>query len=150
MTRVGSDSSNTNRRAQLAAALGCGAASVLLTWAAATGAPGLHVPPAIAVLVAGVLAVAGWRLGQLYRGAGGAGDGSAVLILAGMAALAFWIAAGSGSRSCGIGIGARALSGAAGLGCRIPFGVGGLIVAVAALYALRRWARTRRAARREA
>lgn len=147
MTRQGSNTSNTDRRAHLAAALGCGAASAFLTWAAATHAPGLHVPPAIAVLTAAVLAVAAWRLGQLYRGLGGAGDGPAVLLLSGMAALAFWIAVGSGPRSCGIGMGARPVAGAAGLTCRIPFGVGGLIVAVAALYAFRRWARTRRAAR---
>jgi hypothetical protein len=106
------------------------------------------VPPAVAVLVAGVLVVAAWRLGRLYRRIGGAGDGPAALVLIGMAALALWIAAGTGPRSCGVGIGGRPLAVTAGLTCRIPFGAGGVLVAAAALYALRRWARTREAARR--
>ena len=99
------------------------------------------------MLVAGVLAVAAWRLGQLYRGVGGAGDGPAALLLTGTAALALWIAVGPGPRSCGVGTGARPLAGATGLACRIPFGAGGLLVAFAALYAIQRWARTRRSAR---
>lgn len=125
-------------------------ASALLAWAAATRAPGLRVPPAVAVLAAGVAALAAWRLGQLYRGRAGAGDGLATLLLTGMAALALWIAAGPGPRSCGVGGGGRPLAGASGLACRLPFGIGGLLLALTALYALRRWVRARRAATRRA
>lgn len=124
-----------------AAAIGCAAGSALLAWAALNGAPGLRVPAGVALGLAGVLAVAAWRLWQLYRGHAGAGDGAAALVLAGMAGFCLWVALGAGPRACGVGTGGRPLAQVGGLACRVPFGVGGVLVSLATLYAVRRWIR---------
>jgi hypothetical protein len=132
---------NASRLAHLLAAVGCIAGSVLLVWAAATGAPGLRVPAAVALIVAAVPAAAAWRLLQLWRGVASAGDGAAALVLAAMATFCLWVAVGPGARRCGVRVGGGPVAGPGGLACRVPFGVGGALVALAALYALRRWAR---------
>ena len=126
-------------RAYVGGALFCGATSVLLTWAAMTRAPGLRVPPTVALFVAGVAGVAAWRLTLLARGAADSGDGAATLLFAGTTAICWWIAFGPGARRCVVGLGYRALEGAAGVACRGPFGIGALLAAAAALYALHRW-----------
>jgi hypothetical protein len=134
-----------NRRVYLPAAIGCAAAAALLLWAAATHAPALRVPPTIALLLAGVMVAAAWRLLQLHRQLAGAGDGVAALMLAGTATFALWIAVGSGARSCRVSLDRSPYAAASGIACRIPFGVGGVLAAVMALYAVSRWMRARRA-----
>ena len=133
-----------NRRAYLPAAIGCAAVALLLVWAAATRAPALRVPPTIALLLAGVMVAAAWRLLQLHRQLAGAGDGLAALMLAGTATFALWIAVGSGARNCRVALDRSPYTAASGLTCRIPFGVGGVLAAVMALYAVSRWMRARR------
>jgi hypothetical protein len=118
--------------------------ATLLAWAAATHAPALRVPPTIALVLAGVLIAATWRLVELHRRATSSGDGAAALIFAGTAIFALWVAIGSGGRACRVGMGGPPFAPASGLACRIPFGIGGVLAASMALYAARRWARTRR------
>jgi hypothetical protein len=127
------------------AAIGCVAVAALLVWAAATRAPALRVPPIIALLLAGVMIAAAWRLLLLHRRIASSGDGAAALMLAGTAILGLWIALGSGARNCRVGLDRSPYAAASGLVCRIPFGVGGVIAAAMALYALHRWLRARRA-----
>jgi hypothetical protein len=103
------------------------------------------VPPAIAYLLAGVLVLAAARLLQLRRPPPDAGDGIAALMLGAMAAVAAWIAAGPGARLCGLGAGGRPLVPGTSLACRVPFGVGAVVTALMAAYAIRRWLRSRRA-----
>ncbi|MDB4885653.1 MAG: hypothetical protein JWN79_1091 [Gemmatimonadetes bacterium] len=137
--------SNAGGPVYVIAAAGCVATSALLVWAAVTHAPGLRVPSAVALVLAGATGVAAWRVGQLYRGGAGTGDGSAALVLAAMAVFGLWVAVGGGARQCGVRLGSGPSVAVAGAACRVPFGIGGLLATVAALYALRRWARARRA-----
>lgn len=88
--------SNAGGPVYVIAAAGCVATSALLVWAAMTHAPGLRVPSAVALVLAGATGVAAWRVGQLYRGGAGTGDGSAALVLAAMAVFGLWVAVGGG------------------------------------------------------
>jgi hypothetical protein len=133
------------RRVYLPAAVGCLAVAALLAWAAATHASALRVPPTIALILAGVLVAASWRLLEIHRRAAGSGDGTAAVIFAGTAIFALWVAVGSGARGCRVGVDRRALAPASGLACRIPFGIAGVLATATALYAVSRWMRTRRA-----
>jgi hypothetical protein len=141
---------NGGRRIYLPAAIGCVGVAILLGWAAATRSPALRVPPRIALVVAGVLVAAAWRLVQLHRRPVSTGDGAAALMFAGMATFALWIAVGSGARACRVGLDRPPFAAAGGLACRIPFGIGGALVAVMAWYAARRWMRARRTGMDEA
>ena len=118
-------------RAYLPAAVGCLAV--------------LRVPPTIALILAGVLVAAAWRLVELHRRAAGSGDGAAAVIFAGTAIFALWIALGSGTRACRVGVDRPPSVPASGLACRIPFGIAGVLATATALYALSRWMRARRA-----
>jgi hypothetical protein len=69
-----------------------------------------------------------------------------MLMLAGFAAIGTWIAAGPGPRVCTVGQGGRAGVEVAGLACRVPFGVGAVLVILLALYASQRWLAARRGA----
>lgn len=128
----------------LPAAIGSLAVAALLAWAAATHAPALRVPPTIALVLAGVLVAAAWRLVELHRRTADSGDGAAALIFAGTAIVALWIALGSGARACRVGVAGPAFAPASGLACRIPFGIGGVLAVLMALFALGRWWRSRR------
>lgn len=123
------------------------AAGANLIWAAATRSAALRVPPAVAYVAAAVFVLAAARILRLRGPSPGPGDGTAALMLGAMAAVGAWIAAGPGARVCGVGTGGRPLAAATGLECRVPFGVGAVITALMAAYALRRW---RRRARRPA
>jgi len=124
--------------------------AALLGWAATTRAPALRVPPAVSLLLSGVMLAAAWRLVQLHRRVAGSGDAAATLIFAGMAIFGLWVARGSGARACRVGLGRPPVALASGLACRIPFGVGGVLAAAMALYAAQRWLRARRRDTREA
>lgn len=128
----------------LLAAVGCLAVATLLAWAAATHAPALRVPPTIALILAGVLVAVAWRLVELHRRTTASGDGAAAVIFAGTATFALWVALGSGARACRVGVDRPPFVPAGGLACRIPFGIGGVLAAAMALYALNRWWRARR------
>jgi hypothetical protein len=129
----------------LPAAVGCLAVAALLTWAAATHAPALRVPPTIALILAGVLVAATCRLVELHRRAAGSGDGTAAVIFAGTAIFALWVALGSGTRACRVGVDRPPFVPASGLACRIPFGIAGVLATATAIYAVTRWMRARRA-----
>lgn len=134
-------SSSSTPRAHIGFALICTAIAGLLTWAAATGHPGLEVPPAVAYVAAGVHALAALRLIQLAIRPESPGDGFGALIIGGLAGVGGWIAFGAGERICTAGVSGLAIGESVGLGCRVPFGIGAVLAGAIALYAGWRWAR---------
>ncbi len=132
-------SSSSHPRVRILGAASCAAAAALLLWAAITGSQNLNVPPAIAYVAAWAFGIGAVRLLQLAHDPKSPGDGFAVLFNAGMAAIGLWIALGSGARACTGNITFGTAAQGTGLGCRIPFGVGGLIAAIFAAYAAFRW-----------
>ena len=123
------------------AVLACAAAALLLVWAAVTGNGRLRVPPAVALVVAIAPAAAAWRLLRMRSPTAGSGDGAAALIFTSFAATGAWIALGSGARVCTSG-GRLDPVVQTGLSCRVPFGIGAVLAALLAAYAI---ARLRRA-----
>ncbi len=132
-------SPDSQSRAKILGALSCAAVAALLLWAAVTDSQSLNVPPAIAYVAAWVFGAGAGRLLQLAHDPKSPGDAFAVLICAGMATIAFWIAVGSGARECTGGIAYGTAAQTTGAACRIPFGIGGLLVASFAVYAAFRW-----------
>lgn len=106
--------------------------------------PGLHVPPAIAFVTAGVLLLG--ALAMLLQIIGGPtrGHGVAVLILAGFTVIGAWIALSPDSGGCTIGVNGGPGTATSGLACRIPFGIGAVISGAMTLYAATTWVRARR------
>ena len=132
-------SSDSTSRSKVLGSLSCAAVAALLLWAAITDSQSLNVPPAIAYAAAWVFGTGAVRLLQLAHDPKSAGDAFAALFCAGMAAIALWIAVGSGARACTGGIGYGTTAQATGAGCRIPFGIGGLFAASLSVYAAIRW-----------
>jgi hypothetical protein len=132
-------SSDSNPRAKILGSLSCAAVAALLLWAAITDSQSLNVPPAIAYVAAWVFGTGAVRLLQLARDPKSPGDAFAVLFCAGMAAIALWIAVGSGARACTGGTTFGTAVQASGAECRIPFGIGGLLAATFSVYAAFRW-----------
>lgn len=128
----------------LAAAAACALVAVLLAWAAIARNPALDVPPAIGAVASWVFMTGAVRLVQLARRPESPGDGFAVLLMAGLAAIGLWIALWPGEQVCEVGGGSGATSTATGLQCRVPFGIGALIVLLMAFHAGQRWLRRRR------
>lgn len=116
------------------------AVGVRLLWAASTRHPALHVPPAIAQLVAAVcLTASAAAVAKAFR-RHRVLEGLVAAVLVGMALTGGWIAVGShgGCRT------SLPLQGAArAIACRAGFGVGALLTAAIALWALVRWWRGR-------
>lgn len=132
-------SSDSHPRVKILGAASCAAAAALLLWAAISGSQNLNVPPAIAYVAAWAFGTGAMRLLQLAHDPRSPGDGLAVLFNAGMAAIGLWIALGSGARTCTGNITLGTAVQGTGLGCRIPFGIGGLIAASFSVYAALRW-----------
>ena len=105
--------------------------------------PGLRVPAMIAYTCAGVFLVAAFAVLQQMFGGPTRGHGAAVLMLGGMTAMGAWIALSPSSGGCTIGVNDGGTS-ASGLLCRIPFGIGALIMGLATLAVGRSWLRGRR------
>ena len=133
----------TRKRAYLAAIF-CGAAALLLAWAAASRHPGLSVPPAVAYLGGWVFAVGALRCIHIALRPESPGDSFAALVMAGMVGIGGWIAWGSGERLCRSGVAPNPLGVTSGAGCRVPFGIGAAIALLMMLYAIARWVRLRR------
>jgi hypothetical protein len=133
------NSSDSHTRAKILGSLGCAAIAALLLWAAITDSQSLNVPPAIAYVAAWVFGTGAARLLQLVHDPNSPGDAFAVLICAGMATIGLWIAVGSGARECTGGIAYGTAVQTTGAGCRIPFGIGGLMAASFSVYAAFRW-----------
>ena len=117
---------------------------VLLIRAAIVHDPGLRVPPFVAYVAAGVFfvgALAVFRQRQSDRTSGAL---LASLILMGLAFIGAWIALSPDSGGCSVGASGGAEAETSGLGCRIPFGIGALVTAVAGVVAAAGWWRSRR------
>ena len=117
--------------------------AVLLVRAAIIRDPGLRVPPVIAYVCAGVLLTGAFAVLQQMRGGPTRGHGAAVLILAGFTIMGAWIALSPSSGGCTIGVNDSAGVATSGLACRIPFGIGALICALATWFVGRSWIRAR-------
>jgi hypothetical protein len=117
--------------------------AVMLIRAAIIRDPGLRVPPIIAYVCAGVLLTGAFAVVQQLRGGPTRGHGAAVLILAGFTIMGAWIAL-SPSSGCTMGVNDGAGVATSGLACRIPFGIGALICALATWLVGRSWIRARR------
>lgn len=99
-------------------------------------------PAAIILLVAVAFALAAARVVQLRRSPDSPGDGFAALILVTFALIGGWIALSPNAPGCTVGVGGMPIGESAGASCRVPFGIGAVITAAAALYAAVRWRRT--------
>lgn len=118
--------------------------ALFLVRAAIIRDPGLHVPPVIAYVVAGVFLLGAVAVVQQIIGGPTRGHGVAVLILAGFTVIGAWIALSPDSGGCTVGVNDGPGTAASGLACRIPFGIGALISGAMTLYAATTWIRARR------
>ncbi len=123
-----------SRSQQIAGAAFCCAIAVFIAYVVWSDNPGLRTPPAIAYTAAAIFGAAGI---SLLLQAYGRERGSAIvvtLLLAGMTAIAAWMAIGSGGRACIGTIGF--FNFAAGQGaCRAIFGVSAMLTGLIALVA---------------
>ena len=123
-------------REAIVAALCCLAFGAYLAWLGAVRHPQLRVPPAVAWVLAGVLAcAAAVLLAKAARRLRVAGR-LAIPILAGFTAVGAWIALGAGPQVCrasgpGVAVAAGDMQ------CRVAFGIGALISAGMTLLAIR-------------
>lgn len=135
--------SHPSRGTYLFAALAGVAAGAHLLWITWSGSPGLQVPAPIAYTAAWVFLLGGVRALQMAWAPESPGDGLAALIAGGLTVIGAWIAVGPGPRTCTAGSSGRAIGQLSGLECRVPFGVGAVLAGLIAVYAVRRWNRSR-------
>ena len=117
--------------------------AVMLIRAAVIRDSGLRVPPMIAYVCAGVLLTGAFAVLQQVRGGPTRGHGAAVLILAGFTVMGAWIALSPNSGGCTVGVESSAGIATSGLACRIPFGIGALICALATWSVGKSWIKAR-------
>lgn len=90
-----------------------------------------------------VFAAAGMSAGtQGTRAGTWVTPGAVAVVFIGLAAIGNWIAFGAGPRACSAGVSASSLgvsSGAVGMGCRVPFGVGAVILDAIIVMAALMW-----------
>jgi hypothetical protein len=105
------------------------AGAIGISYAGFTRAPGLHVPPWIAYMLALIFIVTAARVFEITSGHAGTGDWFALVFFGAGAVVEWWIAFGADPRWCSSSLGF--LSGTA--GCRVPFGIAACISSALAL-----------------
>jgi hypothetical protein len=98
------------------------AAGINIGYAAFTGSPRLHDPPAIGYLVALIFIGGAARVLEMASGRAGKGTWVALIFLGAYAAIAWWIALASPPGNCRSSLDGLPLLGGVGL-CKIGFGV---------------------------
>jgi hypothetical protein len=132
-----------SRRTLLVLAVGMFAAAIEIGYIGFTRAPGLHVPPAIAYLLALICVVTAARLFEMASGRPGTGDWFATVFFGAAAAIEWWIAFFSPPGQCRGSIGGLSVATSGGGGaCRVGFGIAAGICTALAIFCLWRLLRT--------
>lgn len=99
------------------------AGAIGISYAGFTHAPGLHVPPWIAYVLALIFLVTAARVFEMTTGHAGTGDWFALVFFGAGAVVEWWIAFGADPRWCS---GSLSFLGST-AGCRVPFGIAACI-----------------------
>jgi hypothetical protein len=105
------------------------AGAIGISYAGFTRAPGLHVPPWIAYVLALIFLVTAARVFEITSGHPRTGDWFALVFFGAGAVVEWWIAFGADPRWCSSSPGF--IGGAA--GCRVPFGIAACVSSAVAL-----------------